>query len=219
MSTINSIGIDSSLLTNNLASAAKQTSSVSNSTTVASESSSANTANQDKVEISTRAQKIQKLNEEFFSGPIDQFTITQNFIQRLEEYGLITAEQASELAVNTEASDSSESSTVGELSNFIDSFTASVKTIDPNSSLIGVLQQAKTVLDDFNNPTEKSKNINIVQISRQIQSYIDSASEQLPETDTKSLNELVSALDIANLLTPGKNTTSQINSYLAINNL
>jgi len=219
MSTINSIGIDSSLLTNNLASAAKQTSSVSNSTTVASESSSTNTANQDKVEISTRAQKIQKLNEEFFSGPIAQFTITQNFLQRLEEYGLITAEQASELAVNTEASDSSESSTVGELSNFIDSFTASVKTIDPNNSLIEVLQQAKTVLDDFNNPTEKSKNINIVQISRQIQSYIDSASKQLPETDTKSLNQLVSALDIANLLTPGKNTTTQINSYLAINNL
>ena len=219
MSTINSIGIDSSLLTNNLASAAKQTSSVSNSTTVASESSSTNTANQDKVEISTRAQKIQKLNEEFFSGPIAQFTITQNFLQRLEEYGLITAEQASELAVNTEASDSSESSTVGELSNFIDSFTASVKTIDPNNSLIEVLQQAKTVLDDFNNPTEKSKNINIVQIGRQIQSYIDSASKQLPETDTKSLNQLVSALDIANLLTPGKNTTTQINSYLAINNL
>jgi hypothetical protein len=41
----------------------------------------------------------------------------------------------------------------------------------------------------------------------------------LPETDKKALNQLVSALDIANILTPGKNTTSQIESYLAINKL
>lgn len=218
MSTINSIGIDSNLLTNNQTSAANQTNSVSNSTTVTGESSD-NTVNQDKVEISTRAQKIQKLNEEFFSGNIESFTISQDFIQRLEEYGFITADQASNLGTTAETTETSDNSTVGELSKFIDSFTASVKKIDPNNSLIDALQQAKTVLSNFNSPTQSSQNVNIVQISSQIQSYIDTANEKLPETDKTALKQLVSALDIANILTPGKNTTSQIDSYLAINKL
>tara|TARA_R110001606_G_scaffold361754_6_gene515101 strand:- start:26072 stop:26728 length:657 start_codon:yes stop_codon:yes gene_type:complete len=218
MSTINSIGIDSSLLTNNQTTATNQTSSASNSKTATTEPT-ATTVNQDKVEISTRAQKIQKLNEEFFSGSIESFTISQDFIQRLEEYGFITADQASNLGATSETTESSDVSTVGELSNFIDSFTASVKKIDPNNSLIDALQQAKTVLSNFNSPTQSSQNVNIVQISSQIQSYIDSSNEQLPKTDKQSLNQLVSALDIANILTPGKNTTSQIDSYLAINQL
>lgn len=218
MSSINSIGIDSSLITNNQTSAANQTSSASNSKTATTEST-ATTVNQDKLEISTRAQKIQKLNEEFFSGSIESFTISQDFIQRLEEYGFITASEASNLASSAETSESSDDSTVGELSKFIDSFTASLKKTDPNNSLIDVLQQAKTVLTNFNSPTQSSQNVNIVQISSQLQSYIDFSTERLPETDKKALNQLVSALDIANILTPGKNTTSQIDSYLAINKL
>jgi hypothetical protein len=218
MSTINSIGIDSSLITNNQTNAAQQTNSASNSKTVAGESNDS-TLNQDKVEISTRAQKIQKLNEEFFSGSIESFTISQDFIQRLEEYGFITAGEAGNLGANAETSESSDDSTVGEISKFIDSFTASVRKTDPNNSLIDILQQAKTVLTNFNSPTQSSQNINIVQISSQLQSYIDSSDEQLPEIDKSGLNQLVSALDIANILSPGRNTTSQIDSYLAINNL
>jgi hypothetical protein len=218
MSTINSIGIDSSLLTNNQTTATNQTSSASNSKTATTEST-VTTVNQDQLEISTRAQKIQKLNEEFFSGPIQSFTISQEFIQRLEEYGFITNDQASNLGVNAETTESSDNSTIGELTKFIDSFSASLNKIDPNNSLIDALQQAKTVLSNFNSPTPSSQNVNIVQISSQIQSYIDTANEKLPETDKKALNQLVSALDIANILTPGKNTTSQIESYLAINKL
>jgi hypothetical protein len=75
MSTINSIGIDSSLLTNNHTNATNQTSSASNSKTATTEST-VTTVNQDKLEISTRAQKSQKLNEEFFSGSIESFTIS-----------------------------------------------------------------------------------------------------------------------------------------------
>lgn len=217
MSTINSIGIDSSLLTNNQTNATNQTNSASKSKTTTE--STATTVNQDKLEISTRAQKIQKLNEEFFSGSIESFTISQEFIQRIEEYGFITTDQASSLGANAETNESSENSTIGELTKFIDSFSASVNKIDPNNSLIDTLQQAKTVLSNFNSPTQSSQNVNIVQISSQIQSYIDTANEKLPETDKKALNQLVSALDIANILTPGKNTTSQIESYLAINKL
>lgn len=216
MSTINSTGIASSLITNNQTSATQQTNSASSSTASTSTNS---TSNQDKVEISTRAQKIQKLNEEFFSKGMESFTITQDFIQRLEEYGLISADQASNLGASAETSESGEGSTVGDLSTFIDGFSGSLKKTDPNNTLIGVLQQAKSVLDNFNNPTQSSQNVNIVQVSSQLQNYIETSADQLPEMDKKALNQLVSALDIAQILTPGKNTTSQIDSYLAINQL
>lgn len=214
MSTINSIGIDPSLITNNKTSATNQT----NSTTTATSSTDA-TPHQDKVEISTRAQKIQKLNEEFFSDGLNSFTISQDFIKRLEEYGFITTGEAKNLGSSAEKSEYSDPTTVGELSKFIDSFTASVDKTDQNSSLIDALQQAKTVLDNFNSPTQSSRNVNIVQVNHQLQSYIDDSAEKLSETDKRSLNQLVSALDVANKLTPGKNTTSQISSYLAIKNL
>jgi len=218
MSTINSIGIDTSLLTNNQTNATNQTSSASNSKTATTEST-ATSVNQDKLEISTRAQKIQKLNEEFFSDGLNSFTISQDFIKRLEEYGFITTGEAKNLGSSAEKSESSDPTTVGELSKFIDSFTASVNKTDQNSSLIDTLQKAKTVLDNFNSPTQSSRNVNIVQVSHQLQSYIDDSAEKLSETDKRSLNQLVSALDVANKLTPGKNTTSQISSYLAIKNL
>lgn len=218
MSTINSIGIDPSLITNNKTSATNQTNSASNSTETATSSTDA-TPNQDKVEISTRAQKIQKLNEEFFPDGLNSFTISQDFIKRLEEYGFITTGEAKNLGSSAEKSESSGPTTVSELSKFIDSFTTSVDKTDQNSSLIDALQQAKTVLDNFNSPTQSSRNVNIVQVSHQLQSYIDDSAEKLSETDKRSLNQLVSALDVANKLTPGKNTTSQISSYLAIKNL
>lgn len=217
MSAINSIGSDASLLTNNQTSTVQQTDSTSSSKSASSTSD--NTVNQDKLEISSRAQKIQQLNEDFFSNGIKAFTITQDFIQRLEEYGFLTASEASNLGTNVATSVTSDTSTVGEISKFIDSYVESTKEAAPNSSLIDVLQQAKTVLDNFNNPTESSKSINIVQVSSQIQNYIDTSTEQLADSDKKSLKQLVSALDITNILTPGKNTLSQINSYLDIKKL
>jgi len=217
MTTINSA--TSSQINQNQTTAAQQSNSVVKTQTAASNSTE-KTVKGEQVEISTRAQKIQQLNEEFFSAGIESFSITPGFIQRLEEFGFITPDEASKLgakAVTRESDDSAAS--VDELSKFIDDFTASVKKVDPNNSLIDILQQAKTVLDDFNNPTDNSKNINIVQISKQLQSYIDSSTQSLPKADQNSLNQLVAALDIANILTPGKNTISEIDSYLTINNL
>ncbi len=217
MTTINSA--TSSQINQSQTSAAQQTNSVVKTQTAASNSTE-KAVTGEQVQISTRAQKIQKLNEEFFSGGFQSFSITAKFIQRLEEFGFISSDEAQKLGAKAVTSESEDgTATVAELSKFIDSFSASVEKVDPNNSLIDILQQAKTVLDDFENPTDNSKNINVVQISKQIQSYIDSSTESLPEADQKALNQLVAALDIINVLTPGKNTTSEIDSYLAIKNL
>ena len=220
MTTITPTGTDPALIAGNRKSTAQQAESTSYSKdTAATEESSDDALNQDSIKISTRAENIQKLNEEFFSGNLQDFRITQDFILRLEEFGLITADDANTLGSRSEATDSTNGSAVGELSNFIDSYSGSVKEIDPNHSLIGVLQQAKTVLDNFNNPTKSSLNINIPQVTEQLQSYVDASTGHLSESDQQGFEQLILALDIAHVLTPGTNTTSQIDSYLEINQL
>ena len=218
MTTITSTGIDTALLASNQTTVAQTTESASQSNQPNTVESSDSTSNLDKVDISTRAQKIQQLNEEFFSSGVKTFQISQDFILRLEEYEFITAEEANKLSSNVTTDDSSDESTVSKLSDFIDNFTTDIQEESPNDSIIAILQQAQTVLDNFNSPSQSSLNINIPQINNQLQSYIDS-SEQLAEADKKQLDQLVLALDVANILTPGTNTTTQIDSYLAIINL
>ncbi|PCJ32949.1 MAG: hypothetical protein COA90_01580 [Gammaproteobacteria bacterium] len=215
MLSVTSTGVDTTFIASKQTTSTVATESVSQSNTI---SSSDNTSNLDKVDISTRAQKIQQLNEEFFSNGIKSFKVTQDFIARLEEYEFITAEEATSLGTYAVSNNSNDDSTVSNLSSFINSFTADIKEEDPNNSIIGILQQAQTVLDNFNAPSQSSLKINIPQISSQLQSYIDS-SEQLSDTDSNNLNQLVLALNAANILTPGTNTTTQIDSYLAITKL
>ena len=220
MATIAPTSTDPALIAGNRKSAAQQAESASYAkATTATDESSDDTSTQDSINISTRAENIQKLNEEFFTGnPLD-FRITQDFILRLEEFGLITADDAGRLAARSTPSDSANGSAVSEVSNFIDSYSASVKEIDPNHSLVGVLQDAKTVLDNFNNPTKSSLNINIPQVTEKLQNYVDAAKENMSEPDLQDFEQLILVLDIAHVLTPGTNTTSQIDSYLEINKL
>ena len=220
MATITPTGTDPALIAGNRKSAAQKAEPASYSKdTAATGDSSDDTSNQDSINISSRAENIQKLNEEFFSGSPPDFRITQDFIHRLEEFGLITADNAASLAARSASTESTNGSAVSEASNFIDSYTASVKEIDPNHSLIGVLQEAKAVLDNFNNPTKSSRNINIPQVTEQLQNFVDTSKEHLNESDQQDFEQLILVLDIAHVLTPGTNTTSQIDSYLEINKL
>ena len=215
---------DTSLLSANQSdSAIRQAATASSSTAVTEDTPavSVNTAKIETVEISTRAQKIQKLNEEFFSSGPKDFKVSAEFIERLEEYGFLTANEAERLSdsASVTSKTSEGASTVGELSLFIEGFIDSVEQIAPESSLIEVLQQAQTVIDNFNDPTVNSLSVNIPNITELLKNYNDTATDLLPDADKESLNQLVLALSIANVLTPGTNTTTEIDQYLAINKL
>ncbi len=107
MTTINSVGLNMSLLSQKQAIVTvPPLSSISNTTEL-----SDSTISHDLVQISSRAQNIQKLNEEFFSHGFQSFTISQSFIDRIEEYSLITAEEASNLSANVISSDSDDEPT------------------------------------------------------------------------------------------------------------
>lgn len=182
-----------------------------------------NAANVDKLEvepvnISTRAQKIKQLNEDFFSSGSRSFKVTTEFIDRLKEYGFISASDASKLTANANLDTTQEegTKTVGELSKFIDSYVQSIKNVAPESPLIEVFGQAKTILDNLNNPTEASQAIDTNNLIEQLKNYNQTSTEALPKADKQSLNELVLALSLANVLNPSKTTSSEINRYLEV---
>jgi len=219
MAITNATGINSTVLPQNQSIITPQ---ASGSTSKIDDSKNSTTS-QDSVTISSRSKNIQKLNEEFFSQGFESFTISKSFVERLTQYGLISAEEANKIVENVDSNDSAGNanpvSTVGELLDFIDSFSESVKKVDPENSLIDVLQQAEEVLKNFNSPMTSSENINITQVSRQLQNYVNTDGDTLPDSDKAAFKRLVSALDIADKLSPGKNTTAEINSYLSTSSL
>ncbi|MFA7555962.1 MAG: hypothetical protein WCY88_17090 [Spongiibacteraceae bacterium] len=217
MTTITSTNINQSLINSDQANATQQTTAAE--TLPANETPAEPTTTQDTVEISTRAQKIQKLNDEFFFGDPRAVKITPELIDRLAEYGLISAKDAESLGGTKGTDSSAPAETIGELTRFIDSFTTTAERVDSEHSIINILQQAQTVLDNFNAPTAASLAVNIPSVSTQLHNYIDATAEQLPDSDVQNLKQLVSALGIANALTPGVNTTEEINNYLTVYNL
>jgi hypothetical protein len=221
MSTITALGLDSTLIANTQTSTAQQASLTTSSPDTVTIDTSTHNNSLNNIDISTRAQKIQALNEEFFSAGPQSLVISSDFLQRLEQYGLITSEQANTLGADIIDEDEMEAKpTVSDLSLFIADFTGRLEQSElSNNSLIDALQNAKMVLEHVNSPTDESKNINIVQVSQQLKTYTNSATEQLSESEKTSLKYITSALDIANVLTPGTHTTAQINSYLAISTL
>lgn len=170
------------------------------------------------VNISTRAQKIKQLNEDFFSSGSRSFKVTTEFIDRLKEYGFLSAGEADKLTANTNLNktEDGDTKTIAELSKFIDSYVQSIKNVAPESPLLEVFGQAKTILDNLNNPTEASLAIDTHQLIEQLKNYNQTSTEALPKADQQSLNELVLALSLANVLNPGKTTSSEINRYLEV---
>ncbi|WP_019531693.1 hypothetical protein [Dasania marina] len=175
--------------------------------------------NAETVQISSRAQKIQKLNEEFFSDGPRAIKITPALIDRLAEYGLITQQEANKLGTGLATDSGENNSAVAELSSFIDSYVASVEQLDPEHGIIDTLRQAQSVLDNFNLPTANSRNIDIPQVVEQLQSHMDEVAAALPQRDQQSFSQLLLALGVANVLTPGVNSTTQIDKYLAVSEL
>ncbi|MEH6473698.1 MAG: hypothetical protein V7752_20945 [Halopseudomonas sp.] len=117
MPTISSIRNDASIKQDNSQGVTAKT---ANHSTDKNGTAEASRDNHRSVELSTRAQKIQKLNEEFFSaGPLS-VSITPEFIARLTEYGFLSTDQASNLSPSVASPDENLSNTLGELSLFID---------------------------------------------------------------------------------------------------
>lgn len=169
------------------------------------------------VELSTRAQKIQKLNEEFFSAGPQSVSITPEFLQRLAEYGFLSTDEASKLSPSTVSPDESTTRTLGELSDFIDRFSHEVKKADPENSLISTLQKAKSIINNFDGSKPSSLASDIKTVGAELNQYLNSAAgSALNSEDKSSLNQLEVALKIADRMNPENLTSKKINDYLSV---
>lgn len=215
MGSISSIGNDTSMVSSTRQ---ENTASLSAASTE-NDSELADTSSQpeESIEISTRAQKIQKLNEEFFPSGPQSVEITSAFIERLHEYGLISEDDANRLSPLAKSADDQTTGAVGELLLFIDDFSERLKTSDPEDSLIATLQKGKSLLEnlDILNPADITADIKTV-ISELTEYSNSEDSQALATDDQEALQKLTLALQIADTLNSGGMGSQKIGSYLSV---
>jgi len=170
----------------------------------------------DSVEISTRSQKIQKLSQEFFPGGAQEIRITPAFISRLQEYELISASEAASLNASKGIADEETADSLGELADFVDSFSEKLEKQESDTSLIATLNQASLVLNSWedNNRANSDALNNVVQ-----ELSLVTASEEFEAfsvEERKSLLELELAMNVAQRLSPESNVSEKVNQYLSV---
>ncbi|GAB6042946.1 hypothetical protein [Endothiovibrio diazotrophicus] len=172
------------------------------------------TAASSQVELSTRAQKIRLLNEEFFPGGPSTVQISPAFVERLQEYGLISGADAKRLGADLE--DTQPEGTLGDISTFIDGFVDKLTEENPDDGFIDTLKSAQSLIDHFDDPRSADSGTAIPTLSAQINQYLASdRGQSLDEQETHALKQLNLALTIADKMTPATRSSQKINQYLA----
>ncbi len=167
-------------------------------------------------QFSKRATNIQKLNEEFFADGL--FTINEDFVSRLEEYGLISTGEKDQLMESSYFDDGSdsESTQVDGLSSQIDSLIDRLSELDAESPLLEALSNAKTILDNLDSFALPSADVE--QVIANLETQVAQSDLELTEQEYNSLTELDLALQVAQMLGVQKTSSDAVNSYLEIYN-
>ncbi|WP_044618745.1 hypothetical protein [Gynuella sunshinyii] len=194
------------------------TSTAKTETAASSQTQTESDASVDTVELSTRAQKIQKLNEEFFPTGPKNFTLSQTFIERLNEYGLISDSEASSLGSSlSTSSDDGDTTALDELTEDVTSLIERLKDQDSDNALIEPLQQALDVIDSFDSYQASDSSESINTILTNLNYYQSSAeSGDLNDSDAKTINQLKLALKVADKLSPSTLSSEKVSGYLAV---
>lgn len=169
------------------------------------------------VELSSRAQKIQKLNEDFFPGGYQTIKITPEFINRLKEYGFLSSEEAEKLTPKIKAAtEQKESVDLGDLSDFIGQFKDRLEKEEPSNSLIAALQKADYIINNFDTQTMKA---DIKTVINELKKFSNSKKAfELSTEDKDSLKKLETTMHIADKLSIERAASPQINTYLSVFN-
>jgi len=172
------------------------------------------------ISISTRAQKLQKLSKEFFPSGPQSLKITPQFIQRLQEFGFISASQAENLNPQVTSSETeSGTKTVGELKAFTETLGSKLKKESPGHSLIDVLEKSQEVLGGFDKTLASPKETNYSSLINTLTEFVNSPdTNTLSQSDKNGLKTLAITISIADKLGSAESTTKEINQYLSILN-
>ena len=165
--------------------------------------------------MSSRAYKVQQLNEEFFPRGPGSLKITPEFIQRLQEYGFITTKEADNLgALQNTASEQTES--LDELSSAIEALSERLKQEEGNEDLVGLLARSRAIINNLDGSKPSSLTANIKAVSSELTAYLSSGEvAQLTPQEKESLQELNLALRIADRMNPKNISSAKLSSYLS----
>jgi len=189
-------------------------------TTGAETSADENSSQKPEATFSNRAEKLATLNSEF--NIVSQgFRLSQEFVNRMAELELITASEAEGLNTDlplTADSDTSEADTVGELTTFIDTFSAKLeKQEDAPGGLMEILQNSKSILQNLDGSKSKTFEADIPETAAALADYLRSSdASSLTDSETKSLKDLHTALTVADKLNPTSRTSDNINAYMRV---
>ncbi|BBB30762.1 hypothetical protein [Neptunomonas japonica] len=169
-------------------------------------------------EFSSRAEMLAQMNKEFDITGTD-FHISQQFINRLSEIGLLSKSEATELnqglPLTSDGSKSTQSLTT--LKSALDNIFERVKDEGGASGLLSVIDKSRKILDNLDGSKSKTFPIDPATAAAELDHYLKSDdSSILAEDEKQSLNDLKTALTIADKLSPEQRTSAQVSKYMEI---
>ncbi|WP_286234559.1 hypothetical protein [Thalassotalea sediminis] len=192
--------------------------------------------------LSSKAQKISAINNEFFSGGSLNFDDLDSLKSRVYQLGLITKEEFGKLT-NTEYSEqelaaADDISTQG-IANYINNFlkrldesdagknetndtvdkqTSDVEESESLIALKAALNNAKNIITDVENAKSKEdfKATLIKSMSILNESITAQAFEKMPIDDKVGLTKVYQTLEIVDKISPQRLTNQKLNHYMSI---
>ncbi len=168
--------------------------------------------------FSSRAEKLAQINKEFdITSP--GFRISQQFINRLSEIGLISENEATELNKGLPLTSSGTQSTesVETLKSAVEIIFERIKNEDGVSGLLSVLDKSQQILDNLDGSKSKVFPIDPATAAAELDHYLKSDNASiLTEEEKQSLNDLKTAFTIADKLSPEQRTSAEISKYMEI---
>ncbi len=217
MNTITSAGNNTTYTNNTSGGAASQAVSGEPSS---SDNGDESAAASDDIQLSSRAQKIQKLNEEFFPSGPQSIRITSDFVARLHEYELISSEDAESISqgITQTKKDGTETNSLEELASFTQRLTEELEESDPGNSLINILKQAREIIEAWEGDNPKAMSA-VTSVANTLENFKHSpAIEELSLSDQRHIMELELAMNVAQRMSPAPEMSGKINHYLDILN-
>ncbi|WP_261843316.1 hypothetical protein [Aliamphritea ceti] len=186
-------------------------------TTTAADKATATTSDSsgDKKVFSSRGEKFAQLNKEFDITGSD-FKITNQFLSRLSELGIITESEASKLTSGLNTTTGS-TDTVAGLKGAIDAISSRVKDEDGVSSLLSLLDNSKQILDNLDGSKSKTFPVDPATAAAELESFLKSDDAKiLTDKEKESLKDVQTALNIADKLSPEQRTSAEVSKYMSI---
>lgn len=195
--------------------AASNAAQTSDATATEKTTTTAASKSDDKQVFSNRGEKFAQLNKEFDITGSD-FKITNQFLSRLSELGIITESEASKLTSGLNTTTGS-TDTVAGLKGAIDAISSRVKDEDGVSSLLSLLDNSKQILDNLDGSKSKTFPVDPATAAAELESFLKSDDANiLTDKEKESLKDVQTALNIADKLSPEQRTSAEVSKYMSI---